>query len=208
MLTVLLPGVEMMAAGAGDCQEWWPVRESAAGSLYQRCRVGTGLPEVMISTRFSASPGQVHALVTDYDRFAGFIPNVRVSRVLERAADGSQLVFHQLDFPPPVADRIYVIRSRDSASRPIDGYYRVEWELANGIFPALQDDAGVRPVAFSGFWELASQDGGLTTDARYTVFSDPGGLVPAWLVARMTGLYVEEVVEAIRERLGHAHVAR
>jgi hypothetical protein len=199
---MLLSAAALMAAEPDDCRRWQPVGESGAGSLYHRCREGGGLPEVMIRTRFNAPPVRVHALVTDYDRFAGFIPYVRLSRVLQRPADGSLLVFHHLDFPPPVADRVYVIRSRDTASRPADGYYRVEWELVDRIFPVLQDAAGIQPVAFSGFWELTGADGGSTTDARYSVYSDPGGLVPDWLVVRMTAWYVEQVVTAIRRRLG------
>ncbi len=202
VLMPLWPGVEATAAGAGDCLQWQPVRESAAGVLLHRCRKGSDLPEVMIRTRFQAPPGRVHAVVTDYDRFAEFIPNVGVSRVLEEQADGTRWVYHHLRFPAPVADRVYVIRSRDRASRRSGGYYRVDWELAERAFAVLQDAAGVRPAAFSGFWELAPADGGGATDARYSVYSDPGGLVPDWLVARMTGRYVEQVVAAIRQRLG------
>lgn len=189
------------AAGEPGCLQWLPVRQSDAGTLYQRCREDSDLPEVMIRTRFLAPPGRVFAEVTDYDRFAEFIPNVRVSRVLDTQGDGIRWVYHELHFPAPVADRVYVIRSQERASRPAGGYYRVDWALAGREFPVLQDAAGVQPVAFSGFWELAPADGGRTTDARYSVHSDPGGLVPDWLVTRMTGRYVEQVIAAIHRRL-------
>lgn len=202
VLMTLWPVVAVLASETSGCLQWQPVRQSAAGSLYQRCREDSDLPEVMIRTRFQAPPGRVHAVVTDYDRFAEFIPNVRVSQVVESQADGTRWVYHQLHFPAPVVDRVYVIRSQDRASRPSDGYYRVEWMLAERAFPVLRDAPGVQPVAFSGFWELASADDGRTTDARYAVHSDPGGLVPDWLVTRMTGRYVEQVVTAIRRRLG------
>lgn len=201
VLITLWPLVALKSAGASGCQQWLPVRQSDAGTLYRRCREDSDLPEVMIRTRFQAPPGRVFAVVTDYDRFAEFIPHVRVSRVLDSQADGTRWVYHQLHFPAPVADRVYVIRSQDRASRPAGGYYRVEWALAEREFSILQDAAGVQPVAFSGFWELAPADGGKATDARYSVHSDPGGLVPDWLVARMTGRYMEQVVAAIRQRL-------
>jgi hypothetical protein len=205
VLVVLItpwPALAVMTAGEPGCRQWLPVRQSDAGSLYRRCRADSDLPEVMIRTRFQAPPGRVHSVVTDYDRFAEFIPNVRVSRVLDSQADGTRWVYHELNFPAPVADRVYVIRSQERASRPAGGYYRIDWALAERVFPVLQDAAGMQPVAFSGFWELAPADGGRTTDARYSVHSDPGGLVPDWLVMRMTGRYVEQVIAAIRRRLG------
>ena len=208
VLMTLWSGAEVMAADAGDCRQWQPVRESAAGILFHRCRQESGLPEVMIRTGFQAPPERVHEVVTDYDRFAQFIPNVRVSRVLDEQADGTSWVYHHLRFPVPVKDRAYVIRSRDRVNWPSGGYYRVDWELAGRVFPALQETAAVQPAAFSGFWELAPADGGRATDARYSVYSDPGGLVPDWLVARMTGRYVEQVVSAIRQRLGEQERAQ
>lgn len=198
VLSGLWPVAEVTAA---DCRQWQPVRKSEAGGLFHRCRPGSGLPEVMIETRFMATPRRVYDVVTDYDRFVEFIPHVRTSRVLERQADGTRWVYHQLDLPAPVADRVYVIRSRDRVSHNPGGYYRVDWELAGRTFPVLQDAAGVQPVAFSGFWELVPADDGRSTDARYSLYSDPGGLVPDWLVARMTGRYMEQVVAAIRQRL-------
>lgn len=201
VVLLILPGAAVVAADAGDCDQWQQIRITTAGTIYQRCRPGSVLPEMMIRTVFQATPGKVHARVTDYDRFAGFIPNVRESRVLDRADTGTEWVFHQLRFPGPVADRVYVIRSSDHASRPQDGYYRVEWELSGRVFPVLQNARGVRPDAFDGFWDLRPIEDGKATDASYSVYSDPGGLVPAWLVTRMTGRYLQQVIMAVRKRL-------
>jgi hypothetical protein len=77
----------------------------------------------------------------------------------------------------------------------------VEWVLSDEIFPGVDLSAGVRPQAFAGFWEIQPGRDADSTEARYAVHSDPGGLVPGWLVSTMTDRYAIQVVQAIRARL-------
>jgi len=194
-----------LTTGAGevtgtDAPPWRMIADTPQGRLYHRAVEGSSLPEAMIVTRLNAPPARVHALVTDYDRFAEFIPNVSESRVL-RQEGSRQWVFHHLHFGGPAADRVYVIESSDVASRPPEQHYRVEWKLSDRHFPVLDRAAGVRPAAFSGFWDLRPLDGGTATQAVYDVHSDPGGIIPDWLVTRMTDRYIQQVIMALRRRL-------
>jgi ribosome-associated toxin RatA of RatAB toxin-antitoxin module len=179
---------------------WQVLGDTLQGRLYHRRIEGSSIPEALIETRFDASPARVHALVTDYGHFAEFIPDVAESRVLRRAGD-TQWVFHRLHFGGPVTDRVYVIESSDASSRPQLNYYRVDWKLSDRHFPGLEGGAGVRPRSFTGFWELRPSGGGRGTEARYAVHSDPGGLIPDWLVVKMTDRYLQQVVAAVRRRL-------
>jgi hypothetical protein len=181
---------------------WRMIADTAQGRLFHRSVVGSSIPEAMIAARLDAPPGRVHALVTDYDHFAEFIPNVAESRVLRQAGD-IQWVYHHLHFGGPVADRVYVIESRDAASHPPENHYRVEWTLSDRRFPVSDAGAGVRPRSFSGFWELRPLEGGAATEAVYGVHSDPGGLIPDWLVVKMTDRYIQQVIAAVRQRLAH-----
>jgi hypothetical protein len=179
---------------------WEPVAETAAGRIYHRAVTDSQVPEAMIITRFAAPPAQVHAVVTDYNRFADFIPHVGESRIL-RTAGGIQWVYHHLRFPGPVADRAYIIRSSDTHDDAPEDYFHVAWQLSERDFPDVDLSAGLRPERFSGFWELRPLEGTSQTIARYGVHSDPGGWIPAWLVSRMTDRYLQQVVQAVRERL-------
>ena len=183
-----------------DAPLWRMSADTAQGRLYHRAVEGSPLPEAMIVTRLDAPPVRVRALVTDYDRFAEFIPNVAESRVLQQAG-GRQWVFHRLHFGAPIADRVYVIESSDAASRPRSNYYRIEWTLSGRHFPVLDDADGVRPRAFSGFWDLRPIEDGDATEAAYAVHSDPGGLMPDWLVMKMTDRYIRQLITVLRRRL-------
>ncbi len=192
-------GMTQQDAGATDTPGWVSVAVTRAGRIYHRDVEGSPVPMIMIATTFAAEPARVHAVVTDYDRFADFVPTVLESRVLARQG-GDQWVFHQLRFAGPVADRAYVIRSSD-VRRSAESGYRVEWRLSRRQFPGVDVSVGIRPRRLSGFWELRPAAAGAATEARYAVHSEPGGFVPAWLVARMTDRYVQQVIEAVGERL-------
>jgi ribosome-associated toxin RatA of RatAB toxin-antitoxin module len=208
-LLLSAPGVLLSATDAGTATEngnapWLAVGDGRQGQIYHRAVTGSSLPEAMIVARFTAPPARVHALVTDYGHFAEFIPDVAESRVLLQTG-GRQWVFHHLHFAGPVADRAYVIESTDAASRPQENYYRVDWSLSSRDFPGIEGTAGIRPRVFSGFWDLRPLQGGLATEARYAVHSDPGGFIPDWLVVKMTDRYMKQVIAAVAQRLGQTN---
>ena len=195
----LLPG---LAQGGLDLDEdgWQQAETTAAGQIYHREVTGSPIPWVMIVASFKSTPERVHRLVTDYEHFPEFIPNVLQSRVLQREGN-NQWVYHHLAFPAPVSDRVYVIKSTDSESRPAQPHYRVDWLLDKRSFPGIDLTAGIRPDVFSGFWDLRAAAGSSATVAYYAVHSEPGGFIPGWLVTAMTKRYVQQVVEAVRSRL-------
>jgi len=202
IIILLCCGAVLLLSGGAQAgeDEWQLGKETPAGSLYHKASGDSSPPWTMIAARFAASPAHVHAVVTDYDHFSAFIPNVYESRVV-RDSGSEQWVYHHLRFPGPVADRRYIFVSTDRDSRPADGYYRVEWVLSDEIFPGIDLSPGIRPLAFAGFWEIqAGRDAGWT-EARYAVYSDPGGMIPGWLVSAMTDRYAGQVVEAVRARL-------
>jgi hypothetical protein len=200
LVAVLLLAGSLERAAAVNKDAWVLVESTAAGQIYHREMAASPIPWIMIVATFEATPGRVHAVVVDYDHFSEFIPHVLQSRVLAEAGN-QQWVYHHLGFPAPVADRSYVIRSTDVESRPAQPHYRVDWALDDRSFPGVEPAAGIRPAVFSGFWELNSVAGSNTTVAQYAVHSEPGGFIPGWLVTRMTERYVQQVVQAVRERL-------
>lgn len=179
---------------------WVLTKTTTSGQIYHREIPGSSIPWVKIVTEYAAPPARIHAMVTDYDRFAAFVPNVTVSRVV--LTEGSdQWVYHHLHFPGPVADRVYLIKSTDRTSRPEKGYYRVAWNLADRVIPDVDLTTGIRPDAFSGYWEIHPGKSAGFTEAHYAIFSDPGGFIPDWLFVKKADRYVQQVVEAFRERL-------
>jgi ribosome-associated toxin RatA of RatAB toxin-antitoxin module len=178
---------------------WQAVSERNGLRLYNRAVPGAAVPAALARVRIEVPPARLFAVITDYDRFAEFVPYVVHSRVVRRDA-GRRLVSQHLRFPGPVADRHYVIESRDTVTPLPPERWRVEWRLApEKDFPALEEK-GITPAAFTGYWELTPAAGGAATDAIYALHFDPGGALPAWLVTFAMNRYLPRVIDAVRAR--------
>ncbi len=181
-------------------QGWQLVKEADGIRIFHRSVYGSAYPQAMARTVFGAPPQRVHAVISDYDRFADFIPYVLESETLGRR-EGIRWVYQRIRFPGPISDRQYIIRVEDLLGQARQGYYRVQWRLAtNGKYP-IPDRSGVVPTIMSGFWDLRPAAEGTDTDATYVVHLEPGGMLPAWLMAFAADSYLSRVMAAVRDRV-------
>lgn len=178
---------------------WQVVSERDGLRLYNRAVPGAAVPAALARVRIEAPPARLFAVITDYDHFAEFVPYVTSSRVLRHEA-GLRRVSQHLRFPGPVADRHYVIESRDSFTSSPQERWRVEWRLVPEKDLAAAGNTGITPNAFTGYWELTPIAGGTATDAIYSLHFDPGGALPSWLVTFAMNRYLPKVIDAVRAR--------
>jgi ribosome-associated toxin RatA of RatAB toxin-antitoxin module len=178
---------------------WQAVSERDGLRLYNRAVPGAAVPAALARVRIEVPPARLFAVITDYDRFAGFVPYVTRSQVVRREA-GLRRVSQHLRFPGPVADRHYVIESRDSVTSSPRERWRIEWRLVPEKNITASDETGITPNAFTGYWELTPVAGGTATDAIYSLHFDPGGALPSWLVTFAMNRYLPKVIDAVRTR--------
>jgi len=178
---------------------WYPVSERGGLRLYNRAVPGAAIPAALARVRIEVPPARLFSVITDYDRFAEFVPYVVRSRVVHRE-DGLRRVSQHLRFPGPLADRHYVIESRDSYTSFPQEHWRVEWRLVPERDLPASGEAGITPTSFTGYWELLPVSGGTATDAIYSLHFDPGGALPAWLVTFAMNRYLPKVIDAVRAR--------
>jgi hypothetical protein len=96
------------------------------------------------------------------------------------ASGDDYLLTHLFLDVPFVTDRVLVQMIRWSTD-PVTGVHRVTWEPAANERPDL-DEGGV-PMQSRGFWEFTPlPDGG--TGLVYEQYTELGGWVPGWLIAR------------------------
>jgi hypothetical protein len=200
LVACLLPALLVAKVTIADVAGWVMISCAEQGGIYHQRVAGSAYPRIMIRTTFEAPPVDVYRLVNDYDRFAAFVPNVKESRVVY-AEGQTQWVYHHLQFPGPVADRVYLLESSDAGSRMDDAVYRIAWRLSDRNFADVDLTSGVRPDGFTGHWLIEPGDRPGTSRAEYVIHSEPGGLIPAWLVTRMSDRYVRQLVDAIRQEL-------
>lgn len=137
---------------------------------------GLRLPELRLSTTTDKTPRSLCDAVYGDGKLDAEQPNVTQRTVLEESPH-ERLTYEQLK-PAVIAHRDTVLRTRRVLGD--DGGCEVHVDAVNGTGPKTPD-GWVRITKLHGHWRFApTPEGG--SRVVYTVFSDPGGSVPAFLV--------------------------
>ena len=179
---------------------WQRIDEKGGVTLYSRGRLGSGVKEFKGSGMIGASPATVEKVLQDVASYPNFMPYVMETRVLSQTGD--QMVTYQRLNVPFVANRDYTVRVEHGTAKGAGGnmIYRDTWQTANEAGPPERHGL-VRVRVNEGSWllEPAGPDGN-TTQATYQIFTDSGGVIPAFLVNRGSQLVIPKLFEALRKQ--------
>lgn len=191
-----------------DEQPWekknWECLRPSRGCHIQRCcevsfgvwvreKPGADVREVRATGEIDAPPDRVYDVITDFERYAQFMPYLEDSKVVRRTQD--EVVTWAIMNAPMVSRRDWVVRvTLDPAHKS-----GTRWTVAaEGPPPS---DRAVRIKVNDGSWKLEPLDGGKRTRATYYLFTDPGGSIPGWIANRANTMALPEMFEAVRGRV-------
>ena len=178
--------------------EWKFVSTSDNVALYRRSRPGPGHYESKAVGEIAASTAVVRAVVDDVDSYPRFMPYTLECRVLKRE-DDSMLTYQRIS-APLVSDRDYTLRIRTSSKKVEGGTsYRSRWETENEAGPAERPGI-VRVKLCEGGW-LLEPLGPNTTRATYSVYTDSGGVIPAFIKNTGSQIGIRKIFTAIRKQV-------
>ncbi|RJX35359.1 MAG: hypothetical protein C4525_04265 [Desulfarculus sp.] len=112
-----------------------------------------------------------------------FVPGLQECRILQRQPS-ADLVQHRVKFSWLIPEVTYVFLARYQKWRSI------QFERISGDLEEMQ-----------GSWLLLSRDQGRRTLLVYSVFLDPGFLVPQWLVSLIMEADLPDLMLAVRKRV-------
>jgi ribosome-associated toxin RatA of RatAB toxin-antitoxin module len=178
--------------------EWKLVSTSDNVALYRRSRPGPGHYESKAIGEIAASTAVVRAVVDDVDSYPRFMPYTVECRVLKR--EGDSVLTYQRISAPLVSDRDYTLRIRTTA-RKVEGgtIYRSRWETENESGPPERPGT-VRVKLCEGGWSLEPL-GPNATQATYTVYTDSGGVIPAFIKNTGSQIGIRKIFTAIRKQV-------
>ncbi|MBV9656925.1 MAG: cyclase/dehydrase [Verrucomicrobia bacterium] len=183
-------------AGAG----WTEVLNRPDLRIATREKAGFTVKEVRAVGRIDAPTAVVRNVLADAEDYPQFMPYTKESRVLSRDPSHHTLVAYARLSPPVVGQRDYTIRVTEESRHSADGgtIFQMRWEPANELGPA--EIKGVARVKVNhGSWLLEPTDGGAATRATYTVLTDGGGGLPAWVINAANKRSVPDLFEAVRK---------
>jgi hypothetical protein len=204
MPVFLLIGAILNAFGAEfsssvSPNEGWKVASGSKDvALYSRAHTGSQLKEFRAIGSIDAPTYAVHAVIDDFEDYARFMPYTVECRLLKREADS--IITYQRLSPKICEDRDYTLRVRKKSWPGSEGFtYLNQWEPANNLGPAEKKGI-VRVKICDGSW-LLEPDGAIKTRATYSLYTDTGGMIPAFIANHASRIGISKLFEAVRKQV-------
>lgn len=182
-----------------DPNDGWKLATKAKDvTIYSRIRAGSSLKEFKAVGGIDASSRAVSAVIDDFENYPSFMPYATECRVIKR--DGDSIIGYQRLSPKICGDRDYTLRV-SKKSWPADGgvVYSSRWSPANELGPPEKKGV-VRVKTCEGGW-LLEPDGASKTRATYSVYTDTGGAIPAFLANHASQIGIGRLFAAVRKQV-------
>lgn len=182
-----------------DLKDGWKIAAKTKDvTIYSRPHPDSHLKEFSAVGPIDATTRAVHAVIDDFENYPRFMPFTVESRVVKR--DGDSVIGYQRLSPKICADRDYTLRVWKTSWPAKDGpVFRSQWTSANEFGPPEKKGV-VRVKVCNGTW-LLEPESAIRTRATYSVFTDTGGLIPAFLANYASQSGISRLFEAVRKQV-------
>ncbi|MDW3113414.1 START domain-containing protein [Vibrio sp. 1727] len=172
----------LISAGTdASANENWQFESDKNGiTIYSR-EHSDGLVEIRARMFTPTSYGAFLTLLEDSDNIPNWIDNASHSRVLNQISATENIVYTQFKAPWPAKNRDMVIYSKYWVD---ELGFTIEIKSAPDSYLAEQNGY-VRIRSVDATWELQKLTND-TTLVEYKAFADPGGLLPNWLINKLS----------------------
>lgn len=137
------------------------------------------MPRIERSFDVAASPENVFEVISDFERYPEFLPEIREARS-DRSSEPRVLARFDL---------FILLHVRYSIEADLQSPHKISWKL---------QDSNVLE-ANHGTWEIESTDTG--SHVRYSVDIELKGAVPQAILERLSGTHLDAMLERFRERI-------
>jgi hypothetical protein len=177
---------------------WKLVTQTKDVAIFSRPHSGSSLKEFKAIGPIDAPTHAVHVVIDDFENYPSFMPYLIECRLVKRESDS--LVGYQRLSPKICADRDYTLRVWNK-SWPASGglVYFSQWAPANELGPPEKKGV-IRVKVCDGGW-LLEPDGTNKTRATYSVYTDTGGLIPAFVANRISQIGIGRLFQAVRKQV-------
>jgi len=184
------------ASSAGD--GWKSEGQSGGLALFSQPRANSSLKKFKAIGEIEAPVRAVHAVIDDFENYPSFMPYTVECRVVKHESDVTY--FYQRLSPKIVSDRDYTLRIREKSWKgPNGAVFQHSFEAANEIGPG-ETKGFTRVKVCQGAW-LLEPVGEHKTRATYTIDTDSGGKIPAFIANPATEMAIKKVFAAVRKQV-------
>jgi hypothetical protein len=195
LTAMLLIGLARLAASA-VAETPWQLVSKRDGLVVERRPAGGAVYEIRVTAESSLSPAAIFETLWRQQEHPQFVPHLKRLDLLSDR-DDERVTYEQVEVPL-ARDRDYTVRLH----RRVDAEtqrYEIVFATANEAGPP-PDRYHVRVRTIRGHWLVEPGPDGRGSTLRYEVLTDPGGQLPTWVVNRVQGSAVADLVRAMLQR--------
>jgi len=193
---VCLVTAVVFTATAVFAAEWDKLSDRDGVLVERRVIPGSRVGEIRVTAHSPLPPASIFETIWRHQEYQEFVPFLKRLTLLSDTGD-ERITYEQLALPF-VRDRDYTVRFRRRMD-PIANRYEIVIEGANDAGPP-PDGSHIRVTDIHGGWRTEPGIGGKGSTVRYEMKSDPGGLLPAWLVDRTMRHAAVDLMRAMLKR--------
>ncbi|MBI1225531.1 MAG: hypothetical protein GC192_09880 [Bacteroidetes bacterium] len=177
--TTLLFLIAFLIGGvAANAQDWQLKRDKGGIKVYVKEQAGTSLKALKFTTTVDASMQTIAAVLTHVEGFNDWVYGSLESRTIKRISDTEVYYYALVDFPWPFDNRDLVLHSTFWQDKKTLALHS---KTTSCHWMEAEKDGLVRIKKADIDWVFTPMDNGKVS-VDYTLSSDPGGNIPAWMV--------------------------
>lgn len=182
----------------GNAQNSWQLKTSKNGiNVYTSTNTDSKIKSVKVECLLHATLTQLAAVISDIKTNDQWAYRTKNCTVLKQINPADLYYYAEIEMPWPVENRDYISHLKLSQN-PVNRVMLIETENVPSFIPPKKDI--VRIMQSVTKWVVSPQDDH-TLKVEYTLFTDPGGNLPAWLINMFTIDGPLESFQKLREQL-------
>ncbi|MBV8214952.1 MAG: hypothetical protein JOZ08_17230 [Verrucomicrobia bacterium] len=186
---------------SADSPDWVQLSKNDDLAIFARTHPGCPIKELRAVGAIDAPNWVVKNVIDGVEDYPSFMPYTTKTKIIDRKLN--QIISYLRLDPPFVGARDITVSVFSQTQKHEDGTtsYQVHWEPVNSLGPS--PSPGVTRITLDqGSWSLEPADGGKKTIATYTILTDGGGGLPAFVINFANRQGVENLFSAIRKQIG------
>jgi hypothetical protein len=168
-----------VVTNSASAQTDWKLSSNKEGiKVYTSLVPGSKIKAIKVVSTLDATPSELVAMVMDIKNSPQWVYHTK-SAVLVKQISPSELYYYsEVNLPWPVANRDFVAHLT-ATQDPDTKVVTIAGPVVQGLVP---EKKGIVRIAHSnGRWTITPTGNG-QIDVEYSIFVDPGGDLPSWLV--------------------------
>ncbi|HVS91318.1 MAG TPA: START domain-containing protein [Mucilaginibacter sp.] len=179
---------------AAQTTDNWTLKQSNDGNkIYTADVANSKIKALKVECELTATLSQVVAAVMDIKHSKRWVYRTETAYVVKRSSPSDLYYYTLVKMPFPVSNRDYIARLKVTQN-PATKVVTIEVPCVTGMVPPK--NGAVRVTNSAARWVLTPERAG-RVKIDYTLHTDPGGSIPAWL----TNMFITQAPSQTFEKL-------